>query len=298
MLGDISYPLRPVVIDQESCFFLPSDYVANTKDPVASLHEFMTLDIFSYKNGRYLPQSESFMEIVAFAKDYLLQDEEKLEKLYFHNVCHTFNPVKGVLSVALKLAIIDGIAYTDKCYERIGLAAALHDIGNIIERQEHEQISIDVSHGKLVELGYSQEVIDSVACSIYSTAIDYSDNVAKRQVGSREAKIVSDADLSNPGFYDVNNFATESIKIWLELDLFDISEFETTGVSFTRQFFDSLGDYYTSAARLLFSDKRRSNLGLLQEEIKRLLKKANHDRDRLIDLVTATDSRIASLSAI
>ncbi|MCC2604076.1 HD domain-containing protein [Planctobacterium marinum] len=296
MFGDISYPLRPVVIDQETCFFLPADYVANNQDPVASLHEFMTLDIFSHNNGQYLPQSESFLEIVAFAKTYLQQDEDKLKKLFFHNVCHTFHPVKGVLSVALKLAIIDGISPTDQCYERIGLAAALHDIGNIIQRQEHEQISIDVSYKKLVELGYSQSVIDSVACSIYSTAIDYKDNIAKRQVGSREAKILSDADLSNPGFYDVNNFATESIKIWLELDLFAMSEFETTGVEFTRQFFTSLGGYYTRAAAFLFSDKRRTNLRLLGPEIKTLMKKADYSQEKLVELVLSTDQRIASLT--
>jgi hypothetical protein len=50
---------------------------------------------------------------MGFAQHYLKQEQNKLEKLFFHNDVQTFNPVKGVVAVALKLAIIDGVSYTD-----------------------------------------------------------------------------------------------------------------------------------------------------------------------------------------
>ena len=294
MLGEIPYPIRPVVIDRQTCFFLPCDFVAQFDAPTHALHEFMMLDIFRHANGKYLPQSREFHEVVKFAKDYLRSDEEKLKKLYFHNECHTFHPVKGVLSVALKLAIVDGLAYTDAAYERIGLAAALHDIGNIVERQEHEQISIDVSREKLTQLGYSQQMIEGIACCIYSTAIDYSDGLVRRTVGSREAKIVSDADLSNPGFLDVTNFAVESIKIWLEMDEFGIDDFLSQGVELTRTFFDQIGDYYTGTARYLFSERRRNNLMGLETEVHRILKMASNSEQTLIQILHDLDARYAA----
>ncbi|WP_338292621.1 HD domain-containing protein [Planctobacterium marinum] len=240
-----------------------------------------------------MPQSSAFHDVVEFAKSYLRSDEEKLSKLYFHNECHTFHPVKGVLSVALKLAIIDGMSYTDEAYERIGLAAALHDIGNIVERQEHEQISIDVSRNKLIQLGYDRQMIEAIACCIYSTAIDYSDGLVRRTVGSREAKIVSDADLSNPGFLDVTNFAAESIKIWLEMDEFGIEDFSTTGVALTKTFFNQIGDYYTGTARHLFSERRQKNLAGLEKAVEQLLNKANYSEQTLIQILSELDKTLS-----
>lgn len=295
MLGDNNYPMKPVVLDRETCFFLPAEFLSLYGDPVMALSEFMYVDIFEFQSGKYLPQSESFNAVLSFARNYLRQDEEKLEKLYFHNECHTFHPVKGVLAVTLKLAIVDGFRLTDTAYERIALAAVLHDIGNIIARREHEQISIDVSRAKLFQLGYSEDMINGIACNIYSTAIDYSDGDAKRMVSSREAKLLSDADLSNPGFYDVTNCAFESIKIWLELDLFDIQQFETEGVKFTQQFFNNLGDYYTGVARYLFSKRRTQNLANLGKEIKRILHEANYQQARLLEMIHESDQQVANI---
>lgn len=298
MLGDIPYPIRPVVLDRDTCFFLPGDFLDDYVDPVKALQDFMLIDIFSFKNGKYLPQTEGFRQIVHFAKDYLRSDSEKLKKLYFHNVSHTFHPVKGVLSVALKLAIIDGLTYNNVIYERIGLASALHDIGNIVERQRHESISIEDSRGKLLELGYDNDMINGIALCIHSTAIDYENGAARRQVGCREAKIVSDADLSNPGFYDVTNLAFESIKIWLELDCFDIHNFANRGTDFTHNFFESIGEYYTGAAQFMFSQKRKENMKNLQPEIERIMALCGDSREHLQRLIHEEDDRIAALSTL
>ena len=298
MLGDIPFPIRPVVLDRDTCFFLPSDFVSEYDDPERALREFMLIDIYQYKDGKYLPQSKGFAAIMEFAQHYLKQDQNKLEKLFFHNEVHTFHPIKGVVSVALKLAIIDGVSYTDRSYERIGLASALHDIGNIVQRQLHEQISIDDSREMLYELHYDDEMISGIASCIKSTEIDYSEGCPKRKVHSREAKIVSDADLSNPGFFDVTNFAFESIKLWLELGKFDITEFVEKGAEFTHCFFNSIGDYYTGAARFLFSQNRAQNMANLQTEIERIMKLCDGDEIRLKAMLLDDDKRLMKLSAV
>jgi hypothetical protein len=243
-----------------------------------------------------LPRTEGFAATLEFAKNYLKRDQEKLKKLFFYNEVHTFHPVKGVVSVALKLAIIDGVSYTDRSYERIGLASALHDIGNIVERQLHEQISIDVSRELLRDLEYDDEMIDGVACCIKSTEIDYASGCPRRNVGSREAKIVSDADLSNPGFYDVTHFAYESIKLWLELNKFDITEFTVKGADFTKNFFKEIGDYYTGAARFLFSENKLKNMCNLQQEIERIMKDCKNDMTILQKMIQLEDHRYQILT--
>lgn len=296
MLGDIPFPIRPVVLDRETCFFLPSDFVSEYEDPERALREFMLIDIYQFKDGKYLPQSDGFKATLEFAQNYLKRDEGMLQKLFFHNEAHTFHPIKGVVAVALKLAIIDGVCYKDSSYERIGLASALHDIGNIVQRQLHEQISIDDSRQMLIDLGYDREMVSGIACCIRGTEIDYTDGVPLRKVGSREAKIVSDADLSNPGFYDVTNFAFESIKLWFELDKFDISEFTQKGADFTNKFFNNIGDYYTAAARCLFSENRTKNMQSLQKEIERIMYSCNGNTELLQDMILQDDKRIIELA--
>lgn len=295
MLGDIPFTIRPVFLDRETCFFLPNDFVREYNDPERALKDFMLIDIYRFMDGKYLPQSQGFRQTVEFAKNYLKRDEEMLKKLYFHNEAHTFHPVKGVVSVALKLAIIDGVSYTDQAYERIGLASALHDIGNIVQRQLHEQISVNDSREMLVNLGYDDDMIKGIACCIHSTEINYEDGVPKRKVCSRDAKIVSDADLSNPGFYDVTNFAFESIKIWLELEKFGIEEFAKKGIDFTFGFFESIGDYYTGAARCLFSDNRIKNMKGLKDEVIRIMTHCQNDPNILQSMIVEEDKRMLNL---
>lgn len=296
MLSNNSFPIKPVIIDKNSCFFLPSDYEYEHANGARAIKEFMLLDIFAYQDGRYLPQSQGFKETVKFAKGYLRSDEERLKQLHFHNVNHTFHPVKGVLSVGLKLAIIDGIPHDQGTYERIGLACALHDIGNIVQRQRHEKISIDESHHKLLDLGYEKVMIDGIASAIYGTAIDYVDGNPYRLVGSREGKIVSDADLSNPGFYDVTNFAFESIKIWLEMKEFGVEEFRTKGPQFTLQFFDDIGDFHTGAARFAFDENKRTNMEKLEGEIHRIMDEAQDSLPNLMAMIKADDERMKNVT--
>lgn len=291
MQGDLAFPLHPVEVEGGLHCFLPEAFVAEYGADDAALKTFLKLDIFAYRHGELLPSSDAFHKVLCFAKDYLKTDAHKLETLHFHNIAHTFHPVKGVVAVALKLAILDGIPSQYDGFERIGLAAALHDIGNIVQRQRHEQISVNVSRDLLVDLGYGEDFIQAVSDSIICTAIDFSTGVPQRIVCSREAKILSDADLNNPGFDDVTNFAYESIKLWRELDLFDIHCYSSKGVEFTLKFFDDIGDYYTDAARYLFSPARKANIKALRTEVERILLQCQYDYKKLESLIQDNDQR-------
>lgn len=288
----------PINIDSETCFFVPKEFISSNMKADTVLQRFMHTDIFTYRGGILLPQNKRFQEVLKFAKTYLMRDKTRLSRLHFHNESHTFHPVKGVISVALKLAIIDGFYNIPESYERIGLAAALHDIGNIVQRQKHEQISIDDSHQLLKELGYEQQSLEAIADCIRSTEIDYRDNCPARKVLSREAKIVSDADLSNVGFCDVTNFAFESIKLWLELEQIPLSRFAQEGPDFTLRFFTAIGDFYTGAARFLFSNNRRKNMQVLRRETTHIMTKCAGNLSHLMTMIQANDDRIAASATL
>jgi hypothetical protein len=186
MQGELAFPLHSVEIDTSNQFFLPEAFVAEFGVDEAALKRFMDMDLFAYRDGELLPQSAAFNKVLNFARDYLKKDAQKLEALHFHNHAHTFHPVKGVIAVALKLAILDGIPSRFESFERIALAAALHDIGNIVQRQQHEQISVDVSRDFLLLVGYGEDMVRAVSDCIYCTAIDFSTGIPQRVVCSRE----------------------------------------------------------------------------------------------------------------
>ncbi len=292
MHSESGLQLTSVRIDKDTYFFLPTDFADEHGRDEAALRSFMRLDIFSFNDGCYLPKSTGFSETMAFAKEYLQSDEARLAQLFFHNISHTFHPVRGVLPVALKMAIIDGVPSDQRNYECIALAAALHDIGNIVQRQKHENISVDQARLKLTELGYDQCMIEGVANCIYSTAIDYQSGCPSRVVGSRDAKLLSDADLSNPGFHDARYFAIESIKLWLELDLINIDQFAEQGVDFTLAFFDSIGDYHTSVARYLFGQQKQQNMLQLRQQTASILTEANGSLEGLKAVIASEEKRM------
>lgn len=287
--------LTSVRLDKDTYYFLPSDFALEHGRDEAALRKFIKINIFDYKDGAYLPQTIGFWNILNFAKQYLQGDQEKLSKLYFHNLNHTFHPVRGVIAVALKMAIIDGTPPDQDNYECIGLAAALHDIGNIVQRMRHEKISVDTAKGKLRELEYDSKLIDCIENCIYSTAIEYNDDVPSRVVGSRDAKLLSDADLSNPGFFDSRYFAMESIKLWLELGNFDLEAYATEGVKFTRQFFEDVGDYHTSVGRFLFGEQRRNNMQNLEAATLAILQEADYSIEQLKRIIEQEDERLLNI---
>lgn len=287
--------LTSVCLDKDTYYFLPSDYALEHGRDEEALRKFIKINIFEYKDGAYLPQTIGFWNILNFAKQYLQSDQEKLSKLYFHNLHHTFHPVRGVIAVALKMAIVDGTPPVQDNYECIGLAAALHDIGNIVQRMRHEKISVDTAKEKLRELEYDSKLIDCIENCIYSTAIEYNGDVPRRVVGSRDAKLLSDADLSNPGFYDARYFAMESIKLWLELGNIDLQEYATKGVEFTRAFFEDIGDYHTSVAKFLFGAQRRHNMDNLKTATISILEEADYSLDNLKRLIDQEDERLLNI---
>jgi len=292
----VKLPLEEDVVNSVYQSDLPSDCDGLYLNSDVAVQQFLLIDIFAFQNGRLLPPSPRFGKVMLFAKNYLKKDQARLRKLCFHNEAHTFHPVKGVVSVALKLAILEGIDVDDERYEIIALSAALHDIGNIVQRQKHEQISIDDSRGTLRTLGYNQRIINAVADCIYSTEIDYQSGAPKRQIKSETAKIVSDADLSNPGFHDVTNFAFESIKLWLELGEFSIEEFASKGPALTRFFFENIGGYYTAAAKRLLQKRRDKNLLTLETEVARIMNQCRGEPEQLFAMIAADDERISQLA--
>lgn len=91
-----------------------------------------------------------------------LQVLDKLpEGLYYHNKQHTVN----VISAAVKCAELDGISSRD--LELLAIAAAWHDTGYIIRRNQNEIIGADLAREAMIRTGlYLPEEIAQVTAAI------------------------------------------------------------------------------------------------------------------------------------
>ena len=129
-----------------------------------------------------------------------LQVLDKLpEGLYYHNKQHTVN----VISAAVKCAELDGISSRD--LELLAIAAAWHDTGYIIRRNQNEIIGADLAREAMIRTGlYLPEEIAQVTAAILDTevAMDPASASFIQTARGRLSPWLLDGDLSNFGSSD------------------------------------------------------------------------------------------------
>ncbi len=171
-------------------------------------------------------------------------ERELGSELTYHNLWHT---VEDVLPAVRRLAGMSGISASDM--QLLEVAAAYHDIGYVIDRQEHERAGAEVVAQVLPGFGFTSEQVAAVQGMILATRLPQSPR-------SPLEEILADADLDVLGREDS---LARSQALRAELAAFgaptDEIEWGRRQLKFFREH-----RYFTAAARNLREEGERRNI--------------------------------------
>jgi uncharacterized protein len=184
------------------------------------------------------------------AKAYALQRlaQELNPYLTYHSLHHTRDDV--AVSVH-QLAEWHGITGEDLLL--LKTASYFHDIGFIYQRQEHEEVGVDVIRRILPDFDYSPDQIDVISGIIRATKMPQSPNTLLEA-------IMADADMNSLGRTDFFEVGTLLRK---ELGLFGAKMTDEAWYEFEIRFVTN-HEYFTDGAKALYSAQKAHNLIQLQ----------------------------------
>ena len=180
------------------------------------------------------------------AKEYAIQrlSQELNPNLTYHSLEHTRDDV--VVSVE-ELAEWHHITGEDLLL--LKTASYFHDIGFIYQRQDHEEVGIEIVSKVLPSFGYSRPQIDVIGGIIMATKMPQSPN------NLLEA-IMADADMNSLGQSDFFETGTQLRK---ELALFGAKMTDEAWYEFEIRFLSN-HSYFTDGAKALYSVQKEHNL--------------------------------------
>lgn len=156
---------------------------------------------------------------------------------------HNFNHTKQVHDAGMKLAEHSKISSKDKIL--LSCAIYLHDIGNILGRDNHEEKSVLLSRELLPYFGATKKDIKIIEGLILATCMPQNPKTSLQ-------KIICDADLSLCGHKDqfkiINNYR-------LELGLKEDSEWYKIQLKFLKKH-----KWFTKSAKELFDSQKQKNI--------------------------------------
>ncbi|MFC2130877.1 Pycsar system effector family protein [Bacteroidota bacterium] len=175
---------------------------------------------------------------------------EKIPKEYvFHNLEHTLQIVENVREISLIL----NLSEDDR--EIVLLAAWFHDIGYIIQVDDHEVESVKTAEEFLHEQNYPPERIEKISGCIKATKIPQSpQNILE--------DIVCDADLINLGkktFFERNNLIREE-KEFINDKKISANEWLDHSIEFLKTH-----NFHTEYAKRIYGDKKLANIEKLNK---------------------------------
>jgi predicted metal-dependent HD superfamily phosphohydrolase len=137
---------------------------------------------------RYKPHTSRLKIVDQYIRE-LFRDELP-DGIKFHDANHTLHPTKGVVAVANRIAISEGISEIDR--ELLITAAYFHDTGYVREYDKNEPIAARQAGRILKMIGYKPNEVKKIQKMILSTDLD-------REPKTHIEKILCDADLDNLG---------------------------------------------------------------------------------------------------
>lgn len=194
------------------------------------------------------------------AQDYALQRlaNELHPNLTYHSLQHTRDDV----AVAVyELAQWHHITGEDLILLRT--ASYFHDIGFIYQRQDHEEVGIEVIQRVLPYYDYSSEQIEQIAGMIMATKMPQSPNTLLEA-------IMADADMNSLGR---RNFFEVGAMLRKELALFGAKMTDVAWYEFEIKFLSN-HQYFTDGAKALYSEQKAHNLVLLHQKLDELRSKS------------------------
>ncbi len=129
-----------------------------------------------------------FARAQTYALDRLAR--ELSPNLFYHSVAHTR---ADVLPASQRLAALAGI--TGEPLMLLETAALYHDLGFVVQREDHEAVGISLMTAALPDFGYTATQIEAISEMIQATRLPQSP-------GSLLAEILTDADLDVLGRAD------------------------------------------------------------------------------------------------
>jgi uncharacterized protein len=164
--------------------------------------------------------------------------------LTYHSLQHTRD---DVAVSAYALAEWHGLEGEDLML--LKTASYFHDLGFIYQRQDHEEVGVDIVREVLPRFGYSHDQIEVIGGIIMATKMPQSPNTLLEA-------IMADADMNSLGrsdFFEVGTLLRQ------ELALFGAKMTDEAWYEFETRF---LGNhtYFTDGAKALYSDVKAHNL--------------------------------------
>lgn len=186
-----------------------------------------------------------FEQARAYALERLAKELSPL--LTYHNLEHTRD---DVVPASERLARLSGV--DDEEIVLLLTAAFYHDIGFVVQRDDHETVSITIAKGVLPHFGYHPEAIEQVSNIIMSTKLPQSPQ-------SFLGEILADADLDVLGRDD---FMTINQALRTERATFDGALSDVAWYEGQYRFMQK-HRYFTAAAHDLRDVKKQENSALL-----------------------------------
>lgn len=171
------------------------------------------------------------------------------DQFVYHNVWHTQNEVVPAIEA---IAAQEGVAGESALL--LKTAAWYHDLGCIVQRQEHEAIGIGIVAAILPQYGYTSSQIHTIGRLIWATRLP-------QMPDDLLGQIVADSDLDVLGREDFlarNHILRNEMAILGQP--FSDQEWFRNQIKFMREH-----TYFTSTARKLRAAQKQRNLEQLQE---------------------------------
>jgi uncharacterized protein len=190
------------------------------------------------------------------AKEYAIQRlaQELNPNLTYHSLEHTRDDVTVAVD---EIATWHQIGGEDLLL--LKTASYFHDIGFIYQRQDHEEIGVDVTRDVLPHFGYTSDQIDVIGGIIMATKMPQSPTNLLEQ-------IMADADMNSLGR---TNFFETGAQLRKELALFGAKMTDEAWYEFEIRFVTNHA-YFTDGAKALYSAQKAHNLMQLKAILDKL----------------------------
>jgi len=180
------------------------------------------------------------------AKAYALQRlaNEPNPDLTYHSLQHTRDDVAVSAYALAEWHELEG-----EDLMLLKTASYFHDLGFIYQRQDHEEVGVDIVREVLPTFGYSRDQIEIIGGIIMATKMPQSPNTLLEA-------IMADADMNSLGRSD---FFEVGALLRKELALFGAKMTDEAWYEFETRFLGNHA-YFTDGAKALYSDQKAHNL--------------------------------------
>jgi uncharacterized protein len=185
------------------------------------------------------------------ARQYALNrlEHELSPRLFYHSLWHTQD---DVVPSAERLADLAGVTGLDRLL--LSTAAWYHDLGFVVQRQNHEEVGAQIAAEVLPQFGYTDEQIERIKGMIMATRLPQSPR-------NLHEEILADADLDALGRDDFLNRGNILRK---EMAEFGHAMADKEWLDGQLEFQES-HTYFTEVARALRNPQKEKNKQLVRE---------------------------------